>query len=75
MEERIVAILAQASERLALHAGGVSFVRFDEATGDLHVRFEGTCRSCPLAVFTLQHSVTAVVREAIPEVRNVHLVQ
>ncbi len=75
MEERIVAILQQASERLALHAGGVSFVRFDEATGDLHVRFEGMCRSCPLAAFTLQHSVSALVCAEIPEVRNVLLVQ
>lgn len=74
MQERIIAILADVSTRLALHAGGVSFVAFDEASGELSVRFEGTCKTCPLAKFTFEKGIVAAVQEQLPQVRRVILV-
>lgn len=74
MEAKIIAVLADVSTRLALHAGGVSFVGFNEESGELLVRFQGTCRTCPLAKFTFEKGVAASVQEQIPEVRKVILV-
>ncbi len=74
MEGLILPILADISARLAGHGGGVSFVSFDELTGVLAVSFAGACRTCPLAAFTLEHSVAAAVKEQIPAVLKVILV-
>lgn len=75
MHERLQAILAEVSGRLAAHAGGVSFVSFNEADGTLSVRFMGTCAHCPLAAYTLEHAVAAKVRAQVPEVQRVLLVK
>ncbi len=75
MEALILEILAEVSQRLAGHGGSVEFVRFSEENGLLEVRFNGTCRTCPLAAFTLEHGVAAAVKEKVPQVLQVILVQ
>ncbi|MBI1908209.1 NifU family protein [Candidatus Uhrbacteria bacterium] len=73
MHERISAVLAEVGTRLASHQGGVDFVDFDEATGALTVRFTGTCGTCPLAAYTLEHVIAGAVRDRVPEVTRVIL--
>ncbi|HCC83321.1 TPA: NifU family protein [Candidatus Uhrbacteria bacterium] len=74
MEALILSVLAEVSQRLAGHGGGVEFVGFNQETGILEVSFAGACRTCPLAAFTLEHAVAAAVKEKIPQVLKVILV-
>lgn len=73
MENPLEEALEEVRARLRLHAGGVELVAADEATGTVVVRFHGTCRSCPLAAFTLQHGVQAVLERRVPWVTTVRL--
>ena len=50
---------------LRLHAGGVEFVRFDELSGVVHVRLQGTCRGCVLADLTLKAGIEALMKERV----------
>lgn len=75
MHEQIVTVLEEVSGRLAAHAGGVSFVSFDEESGTLSVRFTGACGHCPLAAFTLEHAVQNEVKARVPVVQHVVLVK
>lgn len=71
MESAIEAVLGEVRERLRLHAGGVTLVDADEATGEIRVRFEGTCTHCPLSAITLTHGVEAALKERLPWCRRV----
>jgi Fe-S cluster biogenesis protein NfuA len=75
MEDLIVSILAEVSVSLANHGGSVEFVGFNPQNGALSVRFAGVCRTCPLAAFTLERGVASVVRERVPAVKSVILVE
>ena len=71
MEERIEEVLEVVRPRLAMHKGNVSFVKFDEATGEVHLRLEGSCDGCPLASLTLHAGIEMLLKERIPEVTGV----
>lgn len=66
MESAIEAVLEEVRERLRLHAGGIQLVGVDKEAGEVHVRFEGTCRHCPLSAMTLKHGVEAALKERLP---------
>ncbi len=71
METPLEAVLREIGECLQLHAGGIELVDFSEETGDVRVRLVGTCGHCPLAAFTLSHTVTLALKERLPWVKNV----
>lgn len=74
MEAPLETVLEEVRERLRLHAGGIELVSADEASGKVAVRFLGTCRTCPLAKFTLKNGVESVFKERLPWVQEVSLV-
>ena len=59
------------SPALQSHGGDATFVSFDEATGELAVKLEGSCGTCPFAQETLRMTVEAAVMNEIPEVKSV----
>lgn len=56
---------------LEADGGGLEFVDFDEATGEVRVRLKGACAGCPGAQMTLSMGVEATLKEEIPEVKRV----
>lgn len=75
MRERIEEVLEQyVRPRLAMHAGGIEFVNFNEASGVLSLRFSGMCRGCPMSQMTLKLGVEALMKERLPEVTSVEAV-
>jgi len=56
---------------LEADGGGLEFVDFDEATGEVSVRLKGACAGCPGAQMTLSMGVEAALKEEIPEVKRV----
>ena len=53
------------------HGGDVSLVDVDEETGIVTVRLEGACTGCPSAQLTLRAGVERLLKEAVPEVKQV----
>jgi Fe-S cluster biogenesis protein NfuA len=56
---------------LEADGGGLEFVDFDEATGEVRVRLKGACAGCAGAQMTLSMGVEAALKEEIPEVKRV----
>ncbi|MEK7108062.1 MAG: NifU family protein [Patescibacteria group bacterium] len=73
-EQEILAVLEEVRPMLRLHAGGVEFVRFDELSGVVHVRLQGTCRGCVLADLTLKAGIEALMKERVEGVTAVEAV-
>ena len=71
MKERIEALLEDIRPALARHRGNVELVDFDETSGVVSVRFQGTCVNCPLSEMTLKAGIESFLREAIPEIKEV----
>lgn len=71
IQDKILAVLETVKPRLAMHAGGVEFVGFDEASGEVQVKMTGMCDGCPLSQMTLKMGIEALMVEEIPEVKRV----
>lgn len=70
--DKIIDIInEQIRPALATHGGGIDFVAFDEASGELQVALSGMCGGCPHAQATISGMVEAVICESVPEVKSV----
>jgi len=61
--------------RPALQADGGDVELVDVNDGVVKVRLTGACGGCPMATMTLQHGIERVLREQIPEIKEVLAVQ
>ncbi|MBI5325090.1 MAG: NifU family protein [Ignavibacteriae bacterium] len=55
--------------------GDVEFVRFEEETSVLELRFLGNCKTCPLNIMTLRAGIERYLLARIPEIRRVEAVR
>ena len=70
--EKITAVIdSEVRPAIESHGGGIEFVGFDEATGILSESLTRMCAGCPGARATLRNMVEQVVRESVPEVKEV----
>ena len=72
MDEKIKQVIDEKIRPfLEADGGGIEFVAFDEASGEVKVRLQGACAGCPGAQMTLSMGVEAALKESIPEVSKV----
>jgi Fe-S cluster biogenesis protein NfuA len=71
IEKKISDALDEIRPHLQMDGGDVEFVSFDEKSGELKVKLRGACQSCPMSAVTLQEGVGRVVKEKVPEVKQV----
>lgn len=71
IEEKIEEQLAKIRPHLQMDGGDVEFVAFDEQTGALKVKLQGACSGCPMSQVTLQQGIGQMVKENVPEVKEV----
>jgi Fe-S cluster biogenesis protein NfuA len=71
MKDRIEEVLKLLRPKLAIHRGSVELVGVDEVQGIVQVKLTGACDGCPMADLTMKYGIEAVLREAIPEIREV----
>jgi len=57
--------------QLALHGGGCELVGIED--GVVTIRLQGGCSGCPSRNITLLNGITPVLKERIPEVKDVEL--
>jgi Fe-S cluster biogenesis protein NfuA len=69
MREKVEAVLNQIRPNLAADGGNVELV--DASNGIVKLRLTGACGGCPMASMTLRHGVERVLKEQLPEVKEV----
>ena len=69
MKEKVEAVLNQIRPNLVADGGNVELV--DATDGVVKVRLTGACGGCPMASMTLKNGVERVLKEQLPEVKEV----
>ena len=71
MKDRVEKALDLIRPALQNDGGNVELVDVDEAAGIVKLKLVGACRSCPMSQMTLRLGVERVLREEIPEIKEV----
>ena len=69
MKREVEAILAQVRPALQSDGGDVELVDVNE--GIVRLKLKGACAGCPMATMTLRHGIERILKEQIPEVKEV----
>jgi Fe-S cluster biogenesis protein NfuA len=69
MREKVEEVLAQIRPMLEADGGGVELVDFEE--GVVTVRLLGACGGCPMSTMTLKGGIERILKEQMPEVKEV----
>ena len=69
MKEKVEAVLAQIRPALQADGGDVELV--DVSEGVVKLKLRGACSGCPMATVTLQHGIERILKQQIPEVKEV----
>ena len=74
IEEKIREVLEKnIKPMLQMHLGSLDFIDFKD--GVVSVRFQGTCRGCPLSNLTLKAGIESILKEKIPAVEKVEAIE
>jgi Fe-S cluster biogenesis protein NfuA len=69
MREKIEAALAKVRPMLVADGGDVQLI--DVEDGVVTLKLTGACDGCPMATMTLKGGIERVLREQVPEVKEV----
>jgi len=69
VKEKVEAALAKIRPMLQADGGDVELVAVDK--GVVKLKLKGACAGCPVATMTLKQGIERVLKEQIPEVREV----
>ena len=69
MKEKVEAVLAQVRSALQADGGDVELVDVNE--GVVRLKLKGACAGCPMATMTLRHGIERILKEKVPEVKEV----
>jgi Fe-S cluster biogenesis protein NfuA len=69
MRERVEAVLEKIRPSLQADGGDVELVNISDGTVSL--RLKGACHGCPMATITLKQGIERLLKEQIPEVKEV----
>jgi len=69
MKEKVEAALAQVRPALQADGGDVELVEVKE--GIVRLKLKGACNGCPMATMTLRNGIERILKEQIPEVKEV----
>jgi len=69
MKEKVESVLEQVRPSLQADGGDVELI--DVVDGTVSVRLKGACNGCPMATMTLKQGIERLLKEQIPEVKEV----
>ena len=69
MKEKVGTILAQVRPALQADGGDVELADVNE--GVVRLKLKGACAGCPMATMTLRHGIERILKEQVPEVKEV----
>ncbi|MCX8083228.1 MAG: NifU family protein [bacterium] len=70
MKEKVEKALEDVRKFLQAEGGDCEVVDVDEK-GKVSVRLQGSCKGCPFSAFTLKMRIEAIIKERVPEVKEV----
>ncbi len=70
MKEKVLKALEKIRPHLQADGGDVELVDVTP-DGVVTVRLKGACGSCPMAAMTLQFGVTKMLKQEVPEIKEV----
>jgi len=68
MKEKVEAALEQIRPMLQADGGDVELI--DVNAGVVTVKLTGACSGCPMATMTLRNGVERIIKEQVPEVKE-----
>lgn len=69
MREKVEGVLSQVRPTLLADGGDVELV--DVSEGVVTLRLAGACSGCPMAAMTLRQGIERLLKEQVPEVKEV----
>ncbi len=69
MREKVETALAQIRPALQADGGDVELVDVNE--GVVKVKLTGACGGCPMATMTLRNGIERVIKQQVPEIKEV----
>lgn len=69
MKEKIEEVMSQIRPALEADGGNVELV--DVNDGVVQVKLTGACGSCPMSTLTLKMGIERILKEKIPEIKEV----
>lgn len=69
MREKVEEVLAEIRPHLEADGGGIELVDIEEGT--VTVRLTGACSGCPMRIMTLQNGIERILKEQVPDVKEV----
>ena len=73
MKEKVEEVLGQIREALVADGGDLELVEITD-DGIVRVKLKGACAHCPGAAMTLKFHVERILKERVPEVKEVEAV-
>ena len=70
LEDKVKDTMEAVRESLQSHGGDVELVGIDE-DNTVRVRLQGACQGCPGAVMTMKLGIERILKEKIPEIKEV----
>jgi Fe-S cluster biogenesis protein NfuA len=71
MKEKVEEVLVKVRPFLQRDGGDVELVAVDDSSGVVKVRLRGACSGCPGAKITLKQGIERMLKQEIPEVKEV----
>ena len=69
--ERVEKVLDKIRPYIQSDGGNIALVSVDETSGIVKVTLSGACNSCPSSTATLKGGVERMIRQEIPEIKEV----
>jgi Fe-S cluster biogenesis protein NfuA len=69
MQEKVEEILAKVRPALERDGGNVELVGVEDGT--VKVKLVGACAGCPMSTMTLKNGIERILKQEIPEVKEV----
>jgi Fe-S cluster biogenesis protein NfuA len=69
-EEKVSEVIESVRPALQGHGGDVELIGVDEDK-TVRVRLQGACRGCPGATMTMKMGIERILKERVPEVKQV----
>ncbi|HOW89907.1 MAG TPA: NifU family protein [Elusimicrobiales bacterium] len=71
MKDKVQKTIEKIKPMLEADGGSVELISVDEKSGIVKVRLTGACGCCPHATMTLKNVVERMIKEEVPEVKEV----
>ena len=68
IDDKVKKALEQVRPQLQADGGDIEYVGFDD--GVVKVKLKGACSGCPMSTMTLRMGVERVIKEDVPEIKE-----